>query len=168
MSRPQTSPDILPHILAVAATDTVATRLAAIDTALAALVGHTLFTVLVLNWDAGENQRYYSNLPDAYPVGGAKPIVKSSASEIFEGKCRFLDDSAAITAAFFDHELIHSLGCESCVNIPVRWNGKTIGSMNILHKAHCYTAADIPTFSIFAALAAPALNEIIANWGRQA
>ncbi len=165
MTRPTTKYDRFPGFLAAASADTVAGRLGAIDRALAEGIGHKLFTVLVLNWEAGENQRYYSNLPDAYPVGGAKPINKSSATSVFEGQCRFLNNYDDITAAFFDHELIRSLGCESCVNIPVRWGGKTIGMLNILHEANWYTQDDVPTFTIFAALAAPALQEIIAGWG---
>ena len=66
---------------------------------------------------------------------------------------------------FPDHALIRSLGCESCVNIPVRWDGQTIGMLNVLHEANWYTAADVPTFGIFAALAAPALQHVIAGWG---
>lgn len=165
MSRQPRPHDPFPGILAAASADTVATRLAAIDRAVAEGIGHKLFTVLVLNWARGENQRYYSNLPDAYPVGGAKPIDKSSATALMEGHCRFLNDYAEVQAAFFDHELIRSLGCESCVNVPVRWAGRTIGSLNILHEAHWYTPQDVPALTVLAALAAPALQEIIAGWG---
>ncbi len=168
MSRPPRQPDPFPGILAAASADTVAGRLAAIDRAVAEAIGHKLFTVLALNWDKGENQRYYSNLPDAYPVGGAKPINKSTASVLLEGKCRFLDTYADVKEAFFDHELIRSLGCESCVNVPVRWAGRTIGTLNILHEAHWYTPSDVPSLTVYAALAAPALQEIIAGWGAAA
>ncbi len=165
MSRQPRPYDPFPGILAAASADTVTGRLAAIDHAIAEGIGHKLFTVLVLNWDRGENQRYYSNQPDAYPIGGAKPIAKSSASAMLEGQCRFLDTYEDVNAAFFDHELIRSLGCESCVNVPVRWAGQTIGTLNILHEANWYTPADVPAFTVFAALAAPALQEIIAGWG---
>ena len=165
MSRQPRQYDPFPGILAAASADTAAGRLAAIDRAIAEGIGHKLFTVLVLNWDRGENQRYYSNQPDAYPVGGAKPIARSSASAMLEGQCRFLDTYEDVKAAFFDHELIRSLGCESCVNVPVRWAGRTIGTLNILHEANWYTPADVPAFTVFAALAAPAMQEIIAGWG---
>lgn len=164
MEAKRTDADRFASLIGIAGADTVATRLAAIDSALAADVGHILFTVLVLNWEKGENQRYYSNLPDAYPVGGAKPITKSSASAVLEGHCRFLNDYDDIKAAFFDHELIRSLGCESCVNIPVRWSGRTIGMLNILHRAHWYRPQHVPMFTAAAALATPALLEIIASW----
>lgn len=165
MARAHKQYDWFGGIQAVAASDTVAGRLAAIDRVLRDGVGHKLFTVLVVNTARGENQRYYSNQPDAYPVGGAKPTSGSSAAAVMAGACRFLDDYDAVKAAFFDHELIRSLGCESCVNIPVRWNGTTLGMLNILHEAHWYTRADVPAFTAMAALAVPALQEIIAGWG---
>jgi len=165
MQRPP-RPDPLPLLMRAAAADTVATRLAALDHAVERWVGHKLFTVLVLNWEKGENQRYYRNLPDAYPVGGAKPINLSTSSTIMEGQCRYLDTYEDVKAAFFDHELIRSLGCESCVNVPIRWNGTTIGAMNILHEANWYGSDDAPTLKMFAALAAPAAMEIIAGWGK--
>lgn len=152
-------------VLTASMADTVAGRLAALDAAMGAAIGHKLFTVLVLNWDKGENQRYYSNMPEAYKVGGAKPIAMSSASLILEGQCQFLDTYEDVKAAFFDHELIRSLGCESCVNIPVRWDGKTIGMVNLLHQAHWYKREDVPLYRVFGALAAPALLQIIASWG---
>ena len=53
--------------------------LAKLDRALEQTAGHKLFTVLVLNEEVGQNQRYYSNQPKANPVGGSKPIDRSSA-----------------------------------------------------------------------------------------
>ena len=72
-------PDPTPHLVAVARavteTDQPATALAALDKALDQAFGHKLFTVLVVNLEANENQRYYSSRPMEYPVGGAKTIV---------------------------------------------------------------------------------------------
>lgn len=149
---------------AIAATLTAADRFAAIDHAFAHGVGHRLFTVLVVNWDQGENQRCYTSNPTAYPVGGAKPITPGSLDAMAQGECRFLDTYADIAALFPDHALIRSLGCESCVNIPVRWQGRMIGMLNLLHQARWYTRADIPEFSVVAALAVPALQQVIAAW----
>src|SRR5215475_11032007 len=137
--------------------------LAELDRGLAQSVGHKLFTVLVLNEEAGRNQRYYSNQPQAYPVGGSKPVDRSSAlykDVILGGKPRICYDYDDIKRAFFDHELIRSLGCESAVNYPVRWNGKTIGTLNLLHQANWYNDQNVAAIGPFAALALPALLEI--------
>ena len=167
MKRPETRHDRFPGFHRAAQANTVAGRLAAIDAALAAGIGHKLFTALVVNHAKGENQRYYSNQPTAYPVGGSKPInaVPSTHREgVMAGECRFLNDYAELSAAFADHALIRSLGCESCVNVPVRWNGQTIGMINLLHEAHWYSPSDVPELQIHAALAAPAFLEIIGAW----
>jgi len=168
MGRTRVKYDRFPGFHAAAVADTVAGRLAAIDRALGEGIGHKLFTVLVVNRARGENQRIYSSLPEAYPVGGAKPIVTGSLAGVLEGRCRFLDTYDDVKAAFFDHALIRSLGCESCVNVPVMWNGAVIGMLNLLHEARWYGEEDVPTFRIMAALAVPALQQVIAGWGNEA
>jgi len=45
-----------------------------------------------------------------------------------------------IARVFPDHELIQSLGCESCLNLPIVVNGMVIGTLNCLHEAGHYTA----------------------------
>jgi hypothetical protein len=138
-----------------------------LDRALDQAVGHKLFTVLVLNEELGQNQRYYSNQPQAYPVGGSKPIDRSSAlykDVITAGKPRICYNYDDIKRAFFDHELIRSLGCESAVNFPVRWNGKTVGTLNLLHQAGWYNDQNVAAIGPFAALAVPALLDIVRSW----
>ena len=45
-----------------------------------------------------------------------------------------------IAAVFPDHELIQSLGCESCLNLPIVVAGQVMGTLNCLHEAGHYTA----------------------------
>ena len=140
--------------------------LRALDVALQRSVGHKLFTVLVLDWEKGESQRHYSSRPVAYPAGGAKPIQRDSAffeGVVLAGRARLCVNYDDCRRAFFDHELIHSLGCESAVNVPVRWNGETLGSLNLLHQAGWYTAQMLPGLSVYAALAIPLLQQIVTN-----
>ncbi len=136
-----------------------------LDLAMGRAIGHKLFTILVVHPGAGESQRYYSNMPKEYPVGGRKPINQThwfqrvlGRGETYIG--RSYDD---IRDVFFDHELIRSLGCESVLNVPVRWDGTSIGTINLLHEAGFYTEADIPAAQVFAALAAPGLMKLIAE-----
>ena len=44
--------------------------MAAMDAALASMIGHRLFTVLVLDEARGLNRRFHSSRPAEYPVGG--------------------------------------------------------------------------------------------------
>ncbi|WP_458094215.1 GAF domain-containing protein [Roseomonas sp. WA12] len=163
--------DPSPHLAAVAASmaqpEQPLVGLRALDCALAATVGHKLFTVLVLNWAAGQKQRYYSNQPDAYPTGGHKPIEplgEYHETVVLAGRPRFLHDRADIVHAFPDHPLILSLGCEGAVNVPVRWNGKTLGGLNLLDEAGRYNEEQTPLLLTFAALAVPALLHITGHW----
>ena len=137
----------------------------ALDAALAAVIGHKLFTILVIHPGAKESQRYYTNQPQAYPIGGRKPITESwwFKKVVFGGEPWIGRNYADVQAAFFDHELIRSLGCESVLNVPVRWNGHTLGTINLLHQANWYTEADIAAAQVFAALAAPGLMKVIAE-----
>lgn len=138
----------------------------ALDQALAATIGHRLFTVLFVNWGRSENQRIYTNQPQAYPLGGSKPIVRRGAfydEVIVAGRPRICRNYHEMKAAFPDHELIRSLGCESAVNVPLRWNGKTIGSLNLLHRADWYAGADLPALSLFATMALAPVLSIVAT-----
>jgi hypothetical protein len=135
---------------------------AALDRALGEVPGHILFTILVYHPEAGESERFYTNLPDAYPVGGRKPITDSPwmqrvlhAGEPYIGRNR-----TDICDVFFDHALILSLGCESVLNMPARWRGRTVGTLNLLHGPGHYSEADLAPVRIAAQLALPALLSI--------
>src|SRR5262249_43629735 len=111
-----------------------------------------------------EAQRYYSNQPQAYPVGGAKPMTDTEWSRqvIGQGRPWIGRNYQDVTWAFFDHALIRSLGCEGAINVPVRWGGRTIGQLTLLHEARWYRHADAATGLLFAAMALPALQRIVA------
>lgn len=111
----------------------------AIERETKALVGHRLFTLLYR--DGQEVARVYSNMPDAYPVFGRKTMGPTPwGAHVIEQRRPYLGkDMEAIRWAFFDHALIASLGCGSVINIPVIYNGETIGTMNLLDTEHHYT-----------------------------
>ncbi len=136
-----------------------------LDLAMGRAIGHKLFTILVVHPGANESQRYYSNMPDAYPVGGRKPINQTHWFQrvLGEGQCYIGRTYEDIQDVFFDHELIRSLGCESVINVPVRWDGRSIGTINLLHEAGWYSEDDIPAAKAFAALAVPGLLKVIAE-----
>src|SRR3954465_1507553 len=69
---------LAPLLAALAGPGQPAAAFAALDRALAATVGHRLFTVLVLDEARGVNRRCYSSQPVAYPVSGEKPLVRES------------------------------------------------------------------------------------------
>ncbi|MFN6953690.1 MAG: GAF domain-containing protein [Acetobacteraceae bacterium] len=121
-----TRPDPAPHLAAVAAAQAAPGQpgplFAALDAAMGHAIGHILFTILVIHPGAGESQRHYSNMPEAYRVGGRKPINRTHwyRSVLDEGTPFIGRSHEDIRDVFFDHELIRSLGCESVLNVPVR------------------------------------------------
>ncbi len=164
-----TRPDPMPHLTAAAAAAAEPGQpgalFTALDKAMGAAIGHKLFTILVIHPGARESQRYYTNMPKEYPVGGRKPITETPWFQkvLGQGVPYIGYDYADITDVFFDHELIRSLGCESVLNVPVRWNGTSIATINLLHQAGWYSEADVPAAKLFAALAAPGVMKVIAE-----
>ena len=158
--------DPLPHLEAVARAmrdpGQPESGFRALDLAMGAVIGHKLFTVLLHHAEVGESERRYTNQPAAYPVGGRKPVTASAWTDrLFVERRPYIGRSAEdIRTVFFDHELILSLGCASVLNLPVVWNGRTLGTINLLHEAGWYDEADLPVAETFAALAAPALLEL--------
>ncbi len=57
---------------------------------------------------------------------------------------------------FLDHALIASLGCAAILNLPVVWNDRLLGTINLLHEERWYDVGDVPIGLVFAALAVPA------------
>ena len=131
----------------------------ALDAALAAAPGHILFTILVHHPGLGQSERFYSNMPSEYPVGGRKPVTGSPWMQqvIGEGRPYIGRTREDIRDVFYDHELIWSLGCESVLNLPVRWRGQTVGTLNLLHRAGFYDESHVAGVAVLAHLALPAL-----------
>lgn len=161
-----TRTDLMPHLAAIvrahAEKDQPLATFRAVDQALAAVIGHRLFTILIHHPGLRQSERFYTNQPRAYPIGGRKPVTDApwmqrviSGGEIYIG--RNYDD---IRSVFFDHELIRSLGCESVLNVPVRWKGQTLGTLNLLHEAGWYKESDEAPARLIAHLALPAMLQI--------
>lgn len=104
-------------------------------------IGIKLFTLMEIDHAKGVARRNYTNQPDAYPLSGEKPIQQNSWTEHVQDRQQtFVANSIEeISAVFPDFELIQSLGCESCLNLPIVVDGSVIGTLNCLHDAGHYT-----------------------------
>ena len=105
------------------------------------VIGVKLFTLLMSDTAANVSRRFYSNMPDAYPVSGTKPRPTNDwAKQVLDRAETFvMNDIETIAKTFFDHELINSLGCQSCINIPIAVGGDVLGTINCLNEAGHYT-----------------------------
>jgi hypothetical protein len=137
----------------------------AIEAALAEAPGHILFTILAHHPALRQSERCYTNKPAAYPIGGRKPVTDSAWMQrvIHGGEPYIGRTSEDIAEHFFDHALIQSLGCESILNMPVRWRGQTLGTLNLCHRAGHYSERDLPRLRLIAQLAVPALLKVSAG-----
>jgi GAF domain-containing protein len=160
-------PDPGPFLAAVAAASRQSGQpdasFRALDRALGQAIGHKLFTVLLHHRDTGESERFYSNRPEAYPVGGRKALNPTFWSQhVLRDQKPYIGRTATdIAAVFYDHELIASLGCDSVLNLPVVFDGRTLGTLNLLDAADHYDEADAELGAIFAALAVPAYLKLV-------
>lgn len=114
---------------------------AAVDALVQQTIGAKLFTIMEIDHDKGVARRSYTNRPDAYPTSGEKPLHQDAWSAQVQIKRQiFVANSInEIAAVFDDFELIQSLGCESCLNLPIEVGGAVIGTLNCLHEAGHYT-----------------------------
>lgn len=150
------------HLEAVAAVATMpgqpAPLFGALEAALGAVLGHRLFTMMRYHADSGESERVYTTHPREYPVGGRKALNPTPwAEQVLRHQRPYLGRTAAdVRAVFFDHALIAALGCGSVLNVPVVWDGRTLGTINLLHEEHWYDEGDLRIGLTFAALAVPA------------
>ena len=140
----------------------------AIEKGMAEVVGHKLFTLLYVAPNGKRVKRMYTNMPKEYPVGGYKEITDSPwHRQVIQGRTAWVGyDAKDIAWAFFDHELIVALGCESAVNVPVVYAGRVLGTLNLLDTAGHYKESDIVRIEPFAALlVGPFLEAIAADPG---
>ncbi|MBI3515329.1 MAG: GAF domain-containing protein [Proteobacteria bacterium] len=127
---------------------------AALDRAMAGLIGHKLFTLMIYDAGARTVARVYSNQPDAYPVGGTKPYSASSLfDQLFERhQAVVVRNAEEIRRSFVDQELIARLGCSGSLHLPVVHDGVALGIMNLLHEAGRYDDPHIDLSAPFAAM----------------
>ena len=107
----------------------------------AEVIGFKLFTIMYFDADCFEVERLFTNMPAIYPLSGRK---KKRGSAWGEHTLRLMKPFRAahpdgIRQAFDDHEtLIEGLGLGSILNIPIAYDGKCVGTMNLTHVEGWY------------------------------
>ncbi|WP_193743472.1 GAF domain-containing protein [Tateyamaria sp. ANG-S1] len=104
-------------------------------------VGGRLFTITVLDRQAGLARRVYSSDPEAYPVSGTKPMAQGAWTQmvIDRGETFVANTVAEFAIYFADHALIESLGCKSALNMPILNDEQVIGTVNVLDEEHYFS-----------------------------
>jgi hypothetical protein len=135
---------------------------AAVEDAVRRTIGFRLLTILFVLPDRSAVQRIHSSNPAAYPVTGRKPFRTTEWGDNLMVRRRpWLGRTPEdIAWAFFDHELIASLGCGSCINAPVAAFGQVYGTLNILDAPLAYDQAQVPVAEAIAAFLIEPLRRI--------
>lgn len=122
-------------------------------------MGWRLFTILRYVEADEAVERLYSSDAKAYPVGGRKPLAKIAASHgaMEKGDVFVAATREEVRKAFFDHELIFSLGITAILNVPIRHAGRRLGTVNLCGEEGMYGPAEIARGKVLAALLVPSL-----------
>lgn len=131
----------------------------AVDCALQRLVGHRLLTVLVYDDACAVATRLYSSDPATYPEAVTDPVASPAwADRVLHWGLPFVGHrEEELATVFAHHERLTSLGLGSVVNMPLRWQGRVLGSLNMLDAPGRYAHLDIDVVRIIAHMAVPAL-----------
>ncbi|MEL6203702.1 MAG: GAF domain-containing protein [Pseudomonadota bacterium] len=130
----------------------------ALEHHLGEVIGHKLFTLMVIDRATNEAARVYSSNPDAYPVKGRKTLgdLTDWGNHVLGKGLPYIGYTADdIRSVFFDHETIAALGCSSVLNLPVVSDGSVIGTVNLLHDEGWYRLDHAQRGAPFATLLVP-------------
>ncbi|MCX5494135.1 GAF domain-containing protein [Kaistia dalseonensis] len=128
-------------LAALGADQQPASTLARIEKIYQSEVGAIIFTVMTHDRQTNMSRRLYSSHPVEYPVSGYKQLPAGKWTDlVFGEKQPFVANTIEeIAEVFHDHELIASLGCGSCINVPFVFGGEVLGTVNILDGTGAYT-----------------------------
>jgi GAF domain-containing protein len=132
---------------------------AAIDALAQRTIGHRLFTVMRYHRATVEVERLYSSNPVDYPVGGRKAKQGTPWGDhvLDRGEVFIAPDADAVREAFNDHALLARIGIGSIMNIPIRFRGAVLGTMNLSHEAGHFGIGMIEPARTLAGLLVPLL-----------
>jgi GAF domain-containing protein len=122
-------------------------------------IGWRLLTILRYLEAANAVERLYSSDEAAYPVGGRKPLDKITASHaaLEQGTFFLAANKEEVRQAFFDHELIFSLGISAILNVPIRHAGRRLGTLNLCGEQGMYGSDEIAAARTLAGQLVPSL-----------
>jgi GAF domain-containing protein len=122
-------------------------------------VGFRLFTVMRLHAESAEVERVYSSNPAAYPVTGRKPKggTEWGAQVLDRGETFLAATADDVRRVFADHELIFSLGIGAILNVPIRFRGRSLGTLNLCNEANWFRDEDFAMGRVLAGLLVPPL-----------
>ena len=117
-------------------------------------LGYKLLTFTVIDKSQTFVERVYTSNNKIYPLMGVKKIPQNEwKKKVIKQKHNFfLNSRERIKEIFYDYDIIFSLGCGSIINYLVLFQGKILGTINILHKEGYYKKKHIKELKIYSNL----------------
>ena len=128
---------------------------------LEAAFGHRLFTALLYLEEHRLMKRLYTSDESISPLGGFKATGNGPWSRhvLEQGRLYVASNEDDVRSVFSEAPMLIGRGLQSALNIPVRHEGRVIGSLNLLAGRHAYDAADQDLAAVIAGLCAPVFLE---------
>jgi GAF domain-containing protein len=124
------------------------------QTALAELCGLRVMTILRAAPGGASLQRVHSSHSEPLPSQSVKPLAGDPWLQhlMATTEPELSPNADTVKRHFFDAQAIFDLGCESVLNVPVRFRGRNLGILTLMHKADWYGPAHVAICQPFAAL----------------
>ena len=143
---------------------------AAISALLEQAFGHRLFTALSYLHERQIMRRLYTSDGAISPLGGYKSTGNGPWSRhvLEQGRIYVAHDAGDVRTVFSEAQMLIDRGLCSAFNLPVRYEGRVVGSLNLLSHAQAYRHADHALGEIIAGLCAPIFVEELRITQREA
>lgn len=133
----------------------------AISVLLEKAFGHKLFTALLYLEEQRLMKRLHTSDESISPLGGFKATGNGPWSRLVleEGQFYVASNEDDVRTVFSEAPMLIERGLQSAFNIPVRHEGRVVGSLNMLAARHAYDDADLDLAAVVAGLCAPVFIE---------
>ncbi|KRC73109.1 hypothetical protein D3C87_897620 [compost metagenome] len=133
----------------------------AISALLQEAFGHKLFTALVHLEAHRLMKRLHTSDESISPLGGFKATGNGPWSRLVlqEGQIYVASNEDDVRTVFSEAPMLIDRGLQSAFNIPVRHEGRVIGSLNMLSGRHAYDDANHDLAALVGGLCAPVFIE---------
>jgi hypothetical protein len=123
--------------------------------------GHKLFTALLYLESHQLMKRLYTSDESISPLGGFKATGSGPWSRhvLEQGRLYVASNEDDVRTVFSEAPMLIDRGLQSAFNIPVRHEGRVIGSLNMLSGRHAYDKADHDLAALIAGVCAPVFIE---------
>lgn len=104
--------------------------------------------------------RVHSSDPQTYPIGGRKRLVDFPINHaaMADGEVFLAATKDDVRRAYADHEALFALGIEAILNVPVRSQGRRLGTLYLCGAEGSFGPAEVGRARLLADMLVPLLR----------